>query len=191
MGFRNDERGGTLTHTGSTQANELDLYSDLAAFTALSPEDQSKESERIKGENDQAVVTGEVPARARLDLFERSDLPATGKPEFNQASEPEFSLIDEALFAPRDQSLEQASVESDFAFVTEAPNENSQPRKKGGHMTSELNEPLSRTSPLEETCPVSVLPSENSQECETCGTASSIEELFCPSCGQLLGNIDL
>ena len=194
MGFKRDEPGmhasRTLTETGSTQSGELDLYDQLVAFSALSPEAKSKELERAEKSSDPPAVTFEEPAGPRFDFLEQSDPPDTDKPEFNQLAEPVFTLIDEAHFAPPDQHPKRAPVESVFAFVAEEPNETSQPIE-GKRLTSESYGSLNGTSPLEEVCSGTVLSPESKQKCENCGAASNMEELFCPSCSQLLGDIDL
>ena len=111
MEFRTDQPGvlasRTLRETGSAHIDEVDLYDELATFSALSPEEQRKELER---------ETSQIAA------------------------------------APADV--------------------------------------LKTTSPLEVIDLGTITNEKCELKCEGCGAASSLEELFCWSCGQLLGEMD-
>jgi hypothetical protein len=191
MEFRSDGSGarasGRLTETRSTQKAELDLYDELLSFSALSPEEQRKELERVERKSAQLAAAVEEPAAVRFDFIEQSDLPARDEPEFNPASEPAFDLVDESLFEPLDQRSDAAPAEPVFAFLEEQQT----PRaSKGSHLISESEDPFDVAGPLEDICSGVMLRNETTLKCESCGAGSNVEDLFCPSCSQLLGEMD-
>jgi hypothetical protein len=191
MEFRSDGSGarasGKLADTGSTQKTELDLYDELSSFTALSPEEQRKELERVVRESAQLAVAVEEPVPVRFDFIEQSDLPASDEPESNPASEPAFDLGDESLFEPLDQRSDAAPAESVFAFLEE---QQSSQAREGSHLISESEDPFDVVSPLEDFCSGVTLRNETTLKCERCGAGSNLEDLFCPSCAKLLGELD-
>jgi hypothetical protein len=191
MEFRSDGSGarasGKLADTGSTQKTELDLYDELSSFTALSPEEQRKELERVVRESAQLAVAVEEPVPVRFDFIEQSDLPASDEPESNPASEPAFDLGDESLFEPLDQRSDAAPAESVFAFLEE---QQSSQAREGSHLISESEDPFDVVSPLEDFCSGVTLRNETTLKCESCGAGSNLEDLFCPSCAQLLAEMD-
>jgi hypothetical protein len=191
MEFRSDVSGartsGKLADTGSTQKAELDLYDELVTFSALSPEEQRKQLERVVRESAQLAAAVEEPAPVRFDLIEQSDLPARDEPEFNPASEPAFDLVDESLFEPLDRRSDAALAEPAFAFVEEQQSSHS---SEGSHLSSESEDPFDVASPLEDICSGVMLRTETNLKCESCGAGSDLEDLFCLSCAQLLGEMD-
>lgn len=191
MKFRSDGSGvrasGRVTGTRSTQKAELDLYDELLSFSALSPEEQRKELERVERKSAQLAVAVEEPAPVRFDFIEQSDLPARDEPEFDPASEPAFDLVDESLFEPLNQNSDAAPAEPVFAFLEEQQTSRA---SEGSHLISESEDPFDVVSPLEDFCSGVTLRNETTLKCESCGAGSNVEDLFCPSCAQLLGEMD-
>ena len=191
MEFRSDGSGarasGKLAETRSTQNAELDLYDELLSFSALSPEAQRKELERVVRESVRLAGAVEESAPVRFDFIEQSDLPAPDEPEFNPASEPAFDLVDESLFEPLDQRSDAAPAEPVFAFLEE---QQSSRASESSHLISESEDPFDVASPLENICSGVVLSNETTLKCESCGAGSNLEDLFCLSCAQLLGEMD-
>jgi hypothetical protein len=165
----------------------MDLYDELVTFSALSPEQQRTELERVVMESAQLAAAVEEPAPIRFDLIEQSDLPAPDEPEFNPASEPAFDLVDESLFEPLDRRSDAALAEPVFAFVEEQQSSHS---SEGSHLSSESEDPFDVASPLEDICSGLILRTETNLNCDSCGAESSVKDLFCPSCAQLLGEMD-
>ena len=191
MEFRSDGSGarasGKLAEARSTQNAELDLYDELVSFSALSPEEQKNELERVERKGAQLAAAVEEAAPVRFDFIEQSDLPARDVPEFNPASEPVFDLIDESFFEPLDQRSDAAPAEPVFAFLEQ---QQSSPASERNHLISESEDPFDVASPLEDICSGVVFRNETTLKCESCGTGSNLEDLFCLSCAQLLGETD-
>jgi hypothetical protein len=191
MELRSDRPGARegwrLTETRTTQKAELDLYDELLSFSALSPEEQRKELERVERKSAQLFVAVEEPAPVRFDFVEQSDLPARDEAEFNPALEPAFDLVDESLFEPLDRPSDALPAEPVFAFLEE---QQTSQASEGSHLVSESEDPFDVASPLEDICSGVMLRNETTLKCESCGAGSNVEDLFCPSCAQLVGELD-
>jgi hypothetical protein len=192
MKLRRDEQGapgsGTLIEPLSTEIAELDLYDELVTFTTLSPDQQREELEHVAQASAQPVTAAEEPP-ASFDFLEQSDLPARDEPGSNSSTEPAFNLIDEPLCDPLDQRHGDVSAHPVFAFVEESSQETSL-ASEDNPVAAEPPDALRRTSPLEDIYAGAMTTPECELKCESCGAASSLEDLFCLSCGQLLGEMD-
>ena len=192
MEFRSDESGarssGMLTEPASTTALELDLYDELSSFSALSPEEQRKELERIAPAVARPASAAENRARESFDFIEPSDLPELAEPILDQSTRPSFDLIDESPLEPVDLP-DPPPAQPIFAFVEEPARESIHARDDG-HFTSESTPTLEGTSPLVDMFSGVSLSLETELRCESCGAASNTEDLFCLACGQLLAEMD-
>jgi hypothetical protein len=181
---------GTPVRAGSAHINEVDLYDELATFSALSPEEQLEELERIERANAQPALTVDDPSPGSIDFVEQSDAPTRAECELDRSPEPLFNLIDESRFEPLEQPQTGASVEPAFAFLEPSAEEPWQSRQ-ASHLSSECDDSLGVTSPLGDICPDAPLLTKPAKKCDSCGAALAIEDLFCLSCGQLIGDLDL
>lgn len=177
---------GRLIEPLSTETAELDLYDELVSFTELSPDQQREELERVARANAPPVTTAEESAS--FDFLEQSDLPARDEPESNSSTEAAFNLIDEPLCDPLDSPDGDSSAHTIFAFVEELSPETS--RGSEDSPVAAQPDPLRSTSPLEDIYSGAMTAAECEHRCESCGAVSSLEDLFCLSCGQLLGEMD-
>lgn len=191
MTFRTDEPGvhasRTGSETGSAHIGELDLYDELATFSALSPEQQRKELESLERHAAQPALTVEDSSRVSFDFLEQSDFPTRGDGDLDRSAEPVFNLIDESQLERVEQSPSWQSAEPAFAFVEESSKESS--LSSGASQTAPAL-PDRSTSPLEVIDSGAMTSARCELRCESCGAESSPEDLFCLSCGQLLGGMD-
>lgn len=192
MKRRRDEPGapgsGTLIESLSTAIVELDLYDELVSFSALSPVQQREELEKVARANAQVVTTTEEPP-ASFNFMEQGDLPASDGPESNSPSEPAFNLIDEPLCDPLDRQGGDAPADPVFAFVEKSSQDASQ-ASEDIIVAAAPPDALRNTSPLGDIDSGAVTTAECELKCGSCGAGSSPEDLFCLSCGQLLGEMD-
>lgn len=192
MEFRTDERGVLASRTpseaGSAHINELDLYDELATFSALSPEEQRKELESVERANAKPALTVEDPFRVSFDFIEQSDVPTRLHGELDRSPDPVFNLIDEAQLERIEQSPSRSSSEPAFAFVEESSQETSL-TSGASQFAAALPDVLRNTSPLEVIDSDAMTTAKGELKCESCGADSSLEDLFCLSCGQLLGEM--
>ncbi|MFY9607607.1 MAG: zinc ribbon domain-containing protein [Blastocatellia bacterium] len=193
MEFRTDEpgvlAGRTLNETGSAHIDELDLYDELATFSALSPEEQREETERVERANAQSALAVDDPLPVSFDFMEPSDVPTRADRELDRSPEPVFDLIDESQFERIEQSSAAASAEPAFAFVEES-SEEPPLTSEASQIAAALPDVLRSTSPLEVIDSGAMTTAKGELKCESCGTDSSPEDLFCLSCGELLGETD-
>jgi hypothetical protein len=183
----------------SSRIDEIELYNDLIAFSSLSPEERGKElPERI--------ASTARPATQAAGEFVYADLDASSKPAPEPVEErgsQGFELIGPSSFELVDQPVSQ-TVEEPSAFTVEdipfetqdepAPDvergssfellQAEEPRQKKSDYL-DLNYLLRVTGPLiafgmsaSEASPLLV--------CRDCGSQSSIEDMFCVTCGELL-----
>lgn len=172
----------TLTETGSAHIDELDLYDELATFSALSPEEQRDELERVERSNTPPVLTVDDPPTASFDFIEQSDVPT--HPELDGSPEPVFNLIEESQVERIEQRPSWASADPAFAFVEESSQETSLTRG-ASQIAAALPDVLRSTSPLEVIDSGALATAKCQLKCESCGADSSLEDLFCLSCGEL------
>ena len=193
MGFRTDERGvltsRTLSETGSAHIDELDLYDELATFSALSPEEQRKELERVERSTDQPALTVEDPSPVTFDFIEQNDVPTRAGGELDRSPEPVFDLVDESQFEWIEQSPSWQSAEPAFAFVEESSEGTSLPSETS-QIAAALPDLLRSTSPLEVIASGAMATEQCELKCGSCGAGSNLEDLFCLSCGEFLGEMD-
>lgn len=193
MEFRTDDPGAlasrTLTETDSAQVVELDLYDELATFSERSPEEQREELDRVERANAQPGPTVDDPPPACFAFIEQSDVPTLVEGELDRSPEPLFNLIDESQFEPPEQRTSWASAEPVFAFVEESSQETSL-TSVASQIAAALPDALRSTSPLEVIDSGAMTTANCELNCESCGADSSLEDLFCLSCGQFLGEMD-
>lgn len=194
MRFGIDEPGvrasGTRTETGSARVDELDLYDELATFSSLSPEEQREELESVERANALPALTVDDLPSVSFDFIEQSDVPTRPEREPDRWPEPLFDLIDESQFGPLEQPPSSEPAEPVFAFLEEPAQEPSQSRQ-ATHLASQSDDLFDAASPLGDICSGAPLRSPPSMKCESCGAVSTIEDLFCLSCAQLLGEVCL
>ncbi|MEK6300201.1 MAG: hypothetical protein AABO41_05720 [Acidobacteriota bacterium] len=192
MEFRSDESGARssdrLIEPASTTMVELDLFDELSNFSALSSEEQRKDLERIGLASAQPAPTAGKPAPANFDFIEQSDWAEAKAPTLDQFAEPTFDLIDESLLEPPDLP-DPPPAQPVFAFVEQPAQQVSQPIEDG-RFASEPPDTLGVTSPLADIFSGVILTLETALSCENCGADSGKEDLFCLSCGELVGEID-
>lgn len=182
-----DFGSGTLTETGSAGSGELDLYEELANFSALSPEEQRKELKRVESAKAQPAVTVDDSPSAGFDYIELGELPPCAEGGLEQSSEPLSNPVDEAQFEPPGQRPSSASPEPLFTFSEEPVRESSQ-SSQASHLVCRSDDPFDEASPLEGICAEALLGAQTTMKCESCGATSNLEDLFCPSCSQLLND---
>jgi len=140
MEFKGDEPGkrssAKLNEPGSTTVIELELYDELSKFSALSPEEQKNELERI----------------AQANAAEAHQTAVAGE----QGGE-----------------LEPVSIATE-----------------DGSMVTDSSDKREGTGPLADMVSGVDLSVQTTLRCESCGAASTAEDLFCLSCGELMGVVD-
>jgi hypothetical protein len=193
MKFRRDEPGarasGTLSEPASIETVELDLYDELSSFSALSPEEQRKELERVALASASPAVASGEPAPASFEFMDQPDLRAHEGSESNSSYEPAFKLIEESLLTPPDQPPGEPS-QPVLALIEEQAQEPAHPVEES-QVAGELVDTLRKTSPLDDIYSGVMATPETSLKCGSCSADSNVEDLFCPSCGQLLSEMDL
>lgn len=213
MQFRSDEScarsSDLLIEPASRTVVELDLYDELSNFSALSPEQQRKELERValplgahasvpagaeeqRKELERVALAPAPPAPAAenrapatFDFIKRSDLPNRDGRDLDQSAELAFSLIDGSQLEPPDLP-DPPRAQPIFAFIEETADEPSK-ASEDGLKVSEAHGTLGGTSPLADLFSGVSLTLETALRCESCGAASTAEDLFCLSCGELVG----
>jgi hypothetical protein len=193
MEFRTDEPGvlasRTLRETGSAHIDEVDLYDELATFSALSPEEQRKELKRIETANIQPALAADDLTPVSFDFIEQRDVPTREHAEFDRSCEPVFNLIDESQLERNVKGQSWASAEPAFNFIEESSQEASL-TSETGQIAAAPADVLRTTSPLEVIDSGAITNEKCELKCDGCGAASCLEELFCLSCGQFLGEMD-
>lgn len=152
MDFRSDESGARssdlLTKHASTTMVELDLYDELSSFSALSPEEQRKELERVA-----------------LPQAKHASVPFGAEKLRGEPESVRLSLGAQ----PVPPAQERTSSNLDFI-------EGNDLRKCDGPESDE---------------PVEIPGVATALRCESCGAVATTEDLFCVSCGELVGDLSL
>jgi hypothetical protein len=166
--------------TGLEEGAEIDLYSDLAAFTS-SPDEQQSEVERIilTGSKSEAEADLSVPAEP-VEIWESTETQFEPAVTDNGGETPiDLDLSEHAI-----ETIEETPVSSDKMPVLEII------RPSGGVVCSSCGEESGPDDLLCIACGSFLGAVEGEQPdspaCGDCGEPIIPEEVFCPSCGAVV-----
>src|ERR1700752_134019 len=193
MKFRRDEPGarasGTLSEPASIEIAELDLYDELSTFSGLSPEEQSKELERVALARARPAGVSEDPAPPIFEFIDQPDLRVQEGSESNSAPEPAFNLVEEFVLTPPDQPPGEPS-QPVLTLIEEQGQDALHPAEES-QIAGELVDTLRKTSPLDDIYSGAMATPEASLKCGRCSADSHVKDLFWPACGRLWSEMDL
>jgi DNA-directed RNA polymerase subunit RPC12/RpoP len=165
---------------------EIDLYKDLSAFNALTPEEQAAEAERIRsaavGSNGFGTIAPE-PAPEPVPAFVAPELAPEPVPTFIAP----LAFVD----SPGSVILRAEDILPDDELEPE-PKPEPQPKSvETAGRKAKMDDQLNPSGPLIDISIANVQSNGTLVACPTCGSESEGQDLFCIVCGSFLNESDV
>lgn len=170
-------------------AIEMELYDDLIAFSALSPEKQLEDVEQATAKNILDEQAGEFSYPEISSIADEAFEPEEESPlEINQTGD--LKLSDELIAA--DQETLDFFDELIFDTIqTEPDNDKHSLPDNAAIESQQISRPLSNTSPLDDAWSGAKVKTGPLVMCHSCGNKSDVEDLFCIACGEFLARVEV